>query len=483
MTRKWRNNIRKNDLPVFRRMVRRIRGDRAPVFLEFAFALPLLMVLSLFIIELCMFWDTEVMANHAAFAVARIAKVNVNNGRKGLDIVNPYQDMTLSSGTYKADKLVTAMFMMPCTFAWMGTPDNGSKVDFRDYFTINKPLFNVTVDNDTNVMVKLMADILKKLLDSFDTKLRDYLNNKLRGLVDDIFGGQFVGEMNARFNMAMQRVRMDGTVVTRITQAGGSLAYPTGEHPSDPYYNPHVVQVAINYPLHKGAWLYAPFAYWKSGSSSAGNDGSRTPVACGRYAMLVEPGKPYLFELKATDSGDPDIDPNKWKKRGEKKAAKVVNDTSNIIDKWEKAVKHRVALQKRYGGFKKASKHKSFTDAIRKERELWSKVKRGVNRFMDILYKPPKSGGLCGDKSQNFSFTCGSETPFTKCARSECGKLRYCDKVAGKIKRVADKYGLYKGKKPKLIHYVSKSDARPGYHPRISGEAIDCPWENFCKPY
>ena len=98
------------------------------------------MTLSLFILELCLFWDTTIMANHAAFALARIAKVHAYQGSE-TSRNNPYPDVTIGSTTLPADQVVTAFFMMTSTFAWDGTRQVGTEVNFIDFFTINKPLF------------------------------------------------------------------------------------------------------------------------------------------------------------------------------------------------------------------------------------------------------------------------------------------------------------------------------------------------------
>ena len=459
-------------------MARRVSGDRAAVFLEFAFAMPILMTLSLFILELCLFWDTEVMANHAAFAIARIAKVNIYHGRD-TSPMEPYQRLRIGSASHRADRVVAAMFMMTSTFSWMKPPSRRSNVDFRNYFTIDKPLFQVTVDNDANIFVKIIGSFIKSMADKMDSDLRKYLNTRLKNEIDDVFGGVFVKEMNTRFNMALQRTTTEGTVRTEIIPLSGSLAHPTEDHPSDRYSNPEVVKVSIDYPLHKGGWLYAMFAYWKSGPG--GGKAVDAPVACGRYAMLVEPDKVGLEDLHAKDDGG--TTRHDYRKDAEKHAAKVIAKTSKAIDSWEAAVKRRVKLQKKYGGYKSAIKHQDFFSAIYKERDLWGHVQKGERDYFNILSREPKDGGLCGDKSNRYNGKCGSKpTPFGKCARSESSSLRFCKKVAGRVNGIADKYDLHFGKSPALIHYVEERYS----HPYTTPMSVSIPCDKklyICPPF
>ncbi len=57
---------------------RRARAERGSAYVEFAFLAPLLLMFASLLIELATFWDASVMANHAAWQVARIVKVKPN---------------------------------------------------------------------------------------------------------------------------------------------------------------------------------------------------------------------------------------------------------------------------------------------------------------------------------------------------------------------------------------------------------------------
>jgi len=486
--RKWLDKLARNDAPVARRISRALGSDRASVFLEFAFAMPLLLSVSLFILEICLFWDAEIMANHAAFAVARIAKVNAYHGSDS-SVADPYPQMKVGSDSYGADKIVTAMFMMTSTFAWMGSSESSSKVDFRNYFTIDKPLFKVDVDSDANVFVQFIGKFIKQFASKMDTDLRGWLNKKLKNEITEIMGGDFEKVLNTRFNMALQRTVDMDAVKTEIIPLDGSLAHPVATHPSDRYPKPEIVKVSIDYPLHRGGWLYAPFAYWKTRDSGGGTV-STGPVATGRYAMLVEPDKIGLSKLHADSGGGSDINPDDLKKQGERKAKKDVADTANNIDKWEKAVKKRVKLQ---GGrtFSKAWQDADFQSAWYNERRLWNKIKNGIRKYYNLLDKSPSDGGLCGNKQQYYHHTqstsCGDEaTPFGKCARSESTKMGYCKKVADRIKKIAERHDLFvkKDDDPDATHYVTADDARPGYTPKRIPSDRPCEKKQyFCPPY
>lgn len=65
----------RNDQRFLRRARRRVRGDRAAVFSEFAFLAPVLVMLISAMIEFASFWDARIMANHTAWTIGRQASV------------------------------------------------------------------------------------------------------------------------------------------------------------------------------------------------------------------------------------------------------------------------------------------------------------------------------------------------------------------------------------------------------------------------
>ena len=416
------------------------------------------------------------MGNHAAFAIARIAKVNRYHA--GEDVINnqsaPYPMVTIGSSAIRADKAVAAMFLMTSTFAWIDTPAKQTNINFTDYFTIDKPLFKMTYPSNVNFFEKLFLNFLKRMVEKMDINIRNFLNKHIKSVLNSMFTPDFRKQMNTRFAMALQRLEKNGVLKTEIIPLTGFLKFPSDDYQTDSYLSPEAVKISINYPMHKGGWLYSTFAYWKSASPDNNN---LQPVVPARYAMLVEPAKNHLEEYYANPDGSSDIDPDKLKKEAEKRARKIVDDTSDIIDKWEKAVKKRVALQNKYGGFNKAAKHKDYTAAINKERGYWNKILKGIRQYRHIIEAKPDEGGLCGDKSDSAGIFCTNPTPFTKCARHEYSTTRYCKKVSGRIRSIANKYDLYENKYPALIHYVTAYDAHP-YHTHGF-----CDKQYFCKPY
>ncbi len=468
MFKNWKNNLNRHDLPVFRQICHRLGQEKASVFLEFAFALPLLMTLSLFILELCFFWDTTIMANHAAFSLSRIAKVNAYHG-VGTTPDNPYPRVNIGSTSLPADQAVTAFYMMTSTFAWDGASQTGSDVNFIDFFTINKPLFQVTVDSQANIFERIAGGLLQKLVSKADQETRKAINGVIKEEMNKIFSGDFGKQMNTRFNMALQRAKK-GCTKTTVTVFSDSLAFPSDDSgvsvpPGGNYSDPEIVKVSINYPLHKGGWLYTVFSYW---GKKDGSGNTIQPVAVGTHSMLVEPSKRDLDDYFAKDSGDSDIDPDKLKKEAEKRAQKIINDTSTYVDDWTEAVIHRVHLEKHYGGMKKAKKHSDFRHAVSDETYKWNKIKSKVDQFEKIV-----KDRICKGK-RDTAFFC-TTTDFTKCARAEHKRGHYCTKVGAKIKRTADKYNLYWKHKGKFPHYVKKKYVNPYHSHGICGKQHFCP--------
>ena len=70
--------IFRNDRRFLVRARRRVRSTRGAAYAEFAFVAPLLALVISAMIELTGFWDAQVMANHAAWTVGRIATVRPN---------------------------------------------------------------------------------------------------------------------------------------------------------------------------------------------------------------------------------------------------------------------------------------------------------------------------------------------------------------------------------------------------------------------
>ena len=74
---KW---LTRNDGKRVERAKRRIASPRASVFTEFALVVPIVALVCSAMIEIVGYWDAQVMANHAAWTVGRIAMVRGSDG-------------------------------------------------------------------------------------------------------------------------------------------------------------------------------------------------------------------------------------------------------------------------------------------------------------------------------------------------------------------------------------------------------------------
>ena len=79
---KW---LTRNDGARVNRATRRLKSPRGSVFTEFAIVMPIVMMACSALIEVVGFWDAQIMANHAAWTVGRIAMVR---GSDGLEFSN-----------------------------------------------------------------------------------------------------------------------------------------------------------------------------------------------------------------------------------------------------------------------------------------------------------------------------------------------------------------------------------------------------------
>lgn len=74
---KW---LTRNDGARVGRAKRRLKSSRASVFSEFALVMPIVVMVCSALIEIVGFWDAQIMANHAAWTVGRIAMVRGSDG-------------------------------------------------------------------------------------------------------------------------------------------------------------------------------------------------------------------------------------------------------------------------------------------------------------------------------------------------------------------------------------------------------------------
>lgn len=380
--RNWIGRFRKNDAATARLVCRRFASGRGTAFLEFAMVLPVLLAVTTFIIEICMFWDATVMANHTAFTLARIAKVNVVAGK----VAFPSALKIKSTSIVDSEKLTTTMLMMTATTGWF----KGTKewVSFPDIKNIIQKLIFKKESSGGGIFEFLMSAI-QGLLDPLLEKLNKFLEDMIQKAFSAIFG-QTGGMMSNRYlnlyRMAYQRSKMDGVIKTEIISLKDkSLKYPTHidwqgyllwKVPrAKPYKNPAIVRVTVNYPITEN-WIYAAFM---PGAAKG------KVCATGVAAMLVEPDK-FSSSYIATKSGGvpakiPDFQKNEQaykdatdnyydtKKKREDAEADLKKLKGKTEELTEEEKKQQTDLEKKVKDLKKKE-----DEAYKKAKELYGKV-------------------------------------------------------------------------------------------------------------
>ena len=184
---------------------RRLRGARGSAYVEFAFLAPLVLMMASLLIELATFWDASVMANHAAWQVARIVKVKQDAKLfkiKTVDFEEGSIGETAASGLNKAIKLLnevgdqrtltTLMLMSGSSMGYTGVPGH----EMGDLLTliVSEPLKALTKDSGG------LGDALGKLLDEKTSALSSL--EDLKALPD----GMLSGVSNALVNTVVRPV-------------------------------------------------------------------------------------------------------------------------------------------------------------------------------------------------------------------------------------------------------------------------------------
>lgn len=148
-------NAREQNL--LKRIRRRLASSRAPVYLEYAVVMPLVILTISTLIEFAAFWDAKIMANHTAWTCARIASVEAGAAK---------YDKSFKSNRLRTNgmKVTTALLMSTCA---MGSLHGTSKEFTRDWFVkfIEEPLKNLKkafVENFTKGITKTLIENLGK---------------------------------------------------------------------------------------------------------------------------------------------------------------------------------------------------------------------------------------------------------------------------------------------------------------------------------
>ena len=198
--------LTRNDGRRIERAKRRIASPRASVFTEFALVMPIVAMLCSAMIEIVGFWDAQVMANHAAWAVGRIVMVRGSDGLvfsnslneksktgiKGSSMPDVLKKMlngldTVIEGANKFNNRgnITTMFLMStCGIGYFGASPGKT---LADGFT---SLCKSVVKTVTEEIPKWIKEGVKSKLPSFGKSdeggIGGFVKNLVNGIVDKI---------------------------------------------------------------------------------------------------------------------------------------------------------------------------------------------------------------------------------------------------------------------------------------------------------
>ncbi len=319
---------------------RRFGSQRGTAYMEFALLMPFFIAMCSFLIEMCFYWDATVMANHTAYTIARIAKVNVKKESDETYRKNPHvlqkQNIQVSMpkvqfnllekflpSLTKSENLVTIMMMGTTTMGFM--PQEGSTAgDIRSEIkalirNLLKSLFpSIPRMGDTsNPITKFFYDIINKVIDAINKVIND-----LAEWVSDLIGQIFDPLVDAFFDLlkdrgsrifsqiyaAHQNVTKHKDVINigTISSAADGAKLITMKYPQH-YNTKKVVGTSIDKPLYVSirfpqttSWIFSCFL---EGTTL------EKPRANGHAIMMPEPILTEIH-LKASEKAIPPPETN-----------------------------------------------------------------------------------------------------------------------------------------------------------------------------
>ncbi len=220
---KW---LTRKDGAKIERAKRRLKSPRGSVFVEFAIVVPLLVMLSSALIEVTGFWDAQVMANHTAWTVGRIAMVRGSDGLAfssdldkksktgiaGSSMPQALKDALAALDTYigKANlfnnrgNVATLFLMSTCGIGYFGkTPETAVRDIFKDLCDagvkaltegikgcIEESLGDIklpSIGGGGNFLEELINKVIKELLEKLLNALLKPLAEALKALLEKAF--------------------------------------------------------------------------------------------------------------------------------------------------------------------------------------------------------------------------------------------------------------------------------------------------------
>lgn len=236
-----------------RKYVKRLGSPHGTVMLEFALIMPLLLMIGMFVIEILQYHDAQLMADHAAWRLARIAAVRTS----GKDGKVTFPKLWKNTGS---EQVAVALLMSTATTGWSGK--------------VNKLLAGKIAGlfGDKSSIGKVAGGIIEKL----------GLASMLESFFSRQFSGSRSGRMLLQLGMAGERV-IEKDVIKVSTESIGKLEYPvisTDKKKIPEKVDAHLIQVKVDYPM-RGGWLYEYFAL-------DSKPGERRPRVHGRAVMLAD---------------------------------------------------------------------------------------------------------------------------------------------------------------------------------------------------
>ncbi len=300
---------------------RRIRSQRGTAYMEFAMLMPFFIAMCSFLIEMCFYWDATVMANHTAYTIARIAKVNIKSEedetykknphvlqRQKIEIDMPEVQFNLLEkflpSLKKSENLITIMMMGTTTMGFIPV-EGATPGDIRSQIkTLVKNLFKSVfpkiqkLDGGSNPITKFFYDILNNIIDAINKVIDDiaeWVANLIGKIVNPLIDAFFdlLGDRGSRIFSQMyaayQNVNEHEDVIEidTIDSAAGSSATVINMTYPQHYNTKKLVGTTIDKPIHVAIrfpqttnWI---FSFFLEGTEL------EKPRAHGHAIMMPEP--------------------------------------------------------------------------------------------------------------------------------------------------------------------------------------------------
>jgi len=283
--------LTRNDGAKKSRLKRRLKSPRGSVFSEFAIVMPIVLLMCSAVFELVGFWDAQIMANHAAWQVGRIASVRGDDGMAFSDAVTKISKtgvisekmpqaiqnilkplVTSIGGTinkFNDRGVITTMFLMStCEIGYYGSSPGTALADAVDTL-ISKTIEGITKSieesvsaladvnfdwlpgSSSDVIRNLISKILNKLINVALKPIFEKIGSALSEAVKKFVALIDLDKLFSGGSAAARRARQIYGAAARVALAANPVSSVT-ELNKDPYVfgNPdYSKQGRLAYPL------------------------------------------------------------------------------------------------------------------------------------------------------------------------------------------------------------------------------------------